>query len=86
MNWKKIVASYVTSGIKWLPLVTRLPLHGDENMLRVIRKFVRNEQAATMIEYALIAALVSVAAVVILGSLGKSVSNVFSTVNTAMSV
>jgi pilus assembly protein Flp/PilA len=55
-------------------------------MLRVIRKFVRNEQAATMIEYALIAALVSVAAVVILGSLGKSVSNVFSAVNSNMSV
>jgi pilus assembly protein Flp/PilA len=55
-------------------------------MLRVIRKFVRNEQAATMIEYALIAALVSVAAVVILKSLGTSVSQVFSAVNSNMSV
>jgi pilus assembly protein Flp/PilA len=55
-------------------------------MRNIVRQFVRNERGATMIEYALIAALVSVAAVVILGSLGQSVSNVFSTVNTAMSV
>jgi pilus assembly protein Flp/PilA len=68
------------------PLVTSLPLHGDESMLRVIRKFVGDEQAATMIEYALIAALVSVAAVVILGALGTSISNVFSYVNSNMSV
>jgi Flp pilus assembly pilin Flp len=39
-----------------------------------------------MIEYALIAALVSVAAVVILGALGTSISNVFSYVNSNMSV
>jgi Flp pilus assembly pilin Flp len=39
-----------------------------------------------MIEYALIAALVSVAAVVILRTLGGSVSSVFQNVNDAMSV
>jgi len=55
-------------------------------MLRVIKNFVRNEQAATMIEYALIAALVSVAAVVILRALGTSISDVFTNVNSSMSV
>ncbi|MEA2783403.1 MAG: Flp/Fap pilin component, partial [Rhodospirillaceae bacterium] len=48
--------------------------------------FIRNEEAATMIEYALIAALVSVAAVVILGSLGSSIKNVFTSVNSSMTV
>ena len=55
-------------------------------MLRLIRKFVRSKKGATMIEYALIAALVSVAAVVILGSLGASISGVFNSVNSNMSV
>jgi pilus assembly protein Flp/PilA len=55
-------------------------------MRRVIKKFIRNEEAATMIEYALIAALVSVAAVVILGSLGSSIKNVFTSVNSSMTV
>jgi pilus assembly protein Flp/PilA len=48
--------------------------------------FLADRQGATMIEYALIAALVSVAAVVILGSLGGSISNVFTSVNSNMAV
>jgi pilus assembly protein Flp/PilA len=55
-------------------------------MPRIFRQFAGNSEGATMIEYALIAALVSVAAVVILGLLGTSVSQVFSAVNTNMSV
>jgi pilus assembly protein Flp/PilA len=55
-------------------------------MLSMFKKFVRAEEGATMIEYALIAALVSVAAVVILGTLGGSINNVFTSVNSSMSV
>jgi pilus assembly protein Flp/PilA len=55
-------------------------------MSRMLRAFAGNRDGATMIEYALIAALVSVAAVVILGLLGTSVSQVFSAVNSNMSV
>ena len=55
-------------------------------MARLIQRFAGSRDGATMIEYALIAALVSVAAVVILGSLGTSVSQVFSAVNSSMSV
>jgi pilus assembly protein Flp/PilA len=55
-------------------------------MLSLFKIFLRAEKGATMIEYALIAALVSVAAVVILGSLGQSISNVFTAVNSNMSV
>ena len=39
------------------------------------------EEGQAMVEYALILALVSVAAVAVLTSLGKSVTNIFSTIN-----
>jgi pilus assembly protein Flp/PilA len=55
-------------------------------MFRFVQRFAASRDGATMIEYALIAALVSVAAVVILGLLGTSVSQVFSAVNSNMSV
>ena len=39
------------------------------------------EEGQAMVEYALILALVSVAAVAILSTLGKSVSSIFSSIN-----
>lgn len=53
-------------------------------MLRVIRKFVRNESGATAIEYGLIAALVSVAAVGALGAMGTSLTDMFTAVSTQL--
>lgn len=49
-------------------------------MLRTVHKFLTDETGATAIEYGLIAALVSVAAIAALGAMGDSLSNMFSTV------
>lgn len=53
-------------------------------MLSKIRKFLKNEQGATMIEYALLAALISVGAVTILQLVGPSVIAAFTTVNAGL--
>ncbi len=50
-------------------------------MLKAIRKFAKDESGATAIEYGLIAALVSVAAIAALRGMGESLSNLFSTVS-----
>ena len=48
-------------------------------------EFVRDEDGATAIEYGLIAALVSVAAIGALTAMGNSLSTMFNTVSSAMS-
>jgi pilus assembly protein Flp/PilA len=53
-------------------------------MLNHVRNFVRDESGATMIEYGLIAALVAVAAIVALQSLGTSISGMFTAVSTKL--
>ena len=50
-------------------------------MLKTIQNFVRDESGATAIEYGLIAALVSVAAIVALQALGGSLSTIFGVVS-----
>ncbi len=50
-------------------------------MLSKIRKFLKNEQGATMIEYALLAALISVAAVLILPQITPKIQAAFTKVN-----
>ena len=52
--------------------------------MRPIRKFARDRKGVTMMEYALIAALVAVAAVTILSTLGTTISTVFGKVNAKM--
>ena len=54
-------------------------------MLNVIRTFAKDESGATAIEYGLIAALVSVAAIAALQGMGASLSSMFTTVDSAMS-
>ncbi len=51
-------------------------------MLNQFRTFLHDESGATMIEYGLIAALVAVAAIVALESLGTSISGIFTAVGT----
>lgn len=51
----------------------------------MLKRFIRDENAATAIEYGLIAALIAVAAITALGSTGNALSDVFSTVNSSMS-
>ena len=50
-------------------------------MLALVEKFSRDESGATAIEYGLIAALVSMAAIASLRGLGESLSNLFNSVS-----
>jgi len=50
--------------------------------MTAIRKFFKNESGATAIEYGLIAALVSVAGVAALGSMGDGLTTLWGSVTT----
>ena len=52
--------------------------------MKFFKKFIRNEKAATAIEYGLIAALIAVAGIAAFRSVGTSVSGTFDDVNTAL--
>ncbi|MEJ6595145.1 Flp family type IVb pilin [Parasphingorhabdus sp.] len=49
--------------------------------MKFVRKMFKNEEGATAIEYGLIAALIAVAAIVAMGSLGNNLSNTFDEVS-----
>ena len=49
-------------------------------MMNITKSFLQDDSGATAIEYGLIAALVSVAAIAALGSLGNSLGVMFNTV------
>lgn len=49
-------------------------------MKATLQKFARDEQGATAIEYGLIAALVSVAAILALGNMGTALRDMFTSV------
>ena len=51
-----------------------------------IRSFLRDARGATAIEYGLIAALIAVAAITAMSSVGKHLSNTFNNVATNMKV
>jgi pilus assembly protein Flp/PilA len=53
--------------------------------MQFIRKLIRNEEGATAIEYGLIAALIAVAAITAMGSLGEQLSTTFNEVAENMS-
>ena len=53
-------------------------------MISKFRRFLKDKSGATAIEYGLIAALVSVAAVVALQNLGTSLNTMFTTVSTQL--
>lgn len=53
--------------------------------MKLVKKFFANEDGATAIEYGLIAALVSVAAIVALREMGESLSGMFGNVSTELS-
>jgi pilus assembly protein Flp/PilA len=50
-------------------------------MMNIAKKFLKDESGATAIEYGLIAALVAVAIVTALSTLGGSLSTLFTNVN-----
>ena len=49
-----------------------------------LKRFLSNEDGATAIEYGLIAALVSVAAITALSAMGDSLDSLFTTVSTSV--
>ncbi len=49
--------------------------------MKFLAKFKRDEEGATAIEYGLIAALIAVAAITAMTSLGENLSNTFNEVN-----
>jgi pilus assembly protein Flp/PilA len=53
-------------------------------MITTLARFVKDENGATAIEYGLIAALVSVAAIGALTALGTNLSNMFNTVSSSV--
>ena len=53
-------------------------------MLSIFRSFVRDESGATAIEYGLIAALVSVAAITALTAMGSSLDAMFTSVSSTL--
>jgi pilus assembly protein Flp/PilA len=53
-------------------------------MLSIFRRVMKNEQGVTAIEYTLIAALISVAAITAMTTVGSKVSGVMSNVASAM--
>lgn len=48
--------------------------------MKLINEIFKNEEGATAIEYGLIAALIAVAAITAMSSLGNNLSNTFNTV------
>jgi pilus assembly protein Flp/PilA len=52
--------------------------------MSMFRKFVQDDSGATAIEYGLIAALVSVAIIVVLGTLGNNLESTFNSVATEL--
>lgn len=52
--------------------------------LTYVRSFIRREEGQDLIEYALLAALVAVGAVVVLGSVSDGIDNVFNDVVAAL--
>ena len=54
-------------------------------MLKHVTNFYRDEEGATAIEYGLIAALVSVAAIGALGAMGNSLRSMFNSVASSLS-
>jgi pilus assembly protein Flp/PilA len=53
-------------------------------MFATLTKLLKNEDGATAIEYGLIAALIAVAAVTVLGTVGTNLTGTFSTVATKL--
>jgi pilus assembly protein Flp/PilA len=52
--------------------------------MRDIQKFIRDEDGADLIEYALLAGLISLASVAALGSVGTSITGLFANVGTKL--
>ena len=52
--------------------------------MNLIQKFLKDESGATMVEYAILVALISIAAIFIIAAVGAQINNAFSRVNPAL--
>jgi pilus assembly protein Flp/PilA len=52
-------------------------------MLSLVKKFVREEEGATMVEYGLMVALIAVVCIAVVTSLGVNIQGMFQEVSTA---
>lgn len=57
---------------------------GDFTMKEMLIKFIKDEEGVTMIEYALIAALIAVVSITFLTPLGESISSLWTKIKTAV--
>ncbi len=57
----------------------------QETVMKIFRKMLKNEKGATAIEYGLIAALIAVAAIGAMSSLGTKLGGTFNTVSNKLS-
>jgi pilus assembly protein Flp/PilA len=53
-------------------------------MKEMIKKFLKDEEGATMVEYGIMVALIAAVSVAIIGTLGGQVTTAFTTVSAAM--
>ncbi len=53
-------------------------------MLHIIRDLVYDDDGATMVEYAIMVALIAAVCFTVVGTLGHSVSNTFSSMNASL--
>jgi pilus assembly protein Flp/PilA len=56
----------------------------EEAMVRILKSFVRDENGATMIEYGLIAALVSVVSIVALSQVGGNLTSMYTHISNCL--
>jgi pilus assembly protein Flp/PilA len=59
-------------------------LPGEKQMLSVLVRLFKDEEGATAIEYGLIAALIAVASVSTMGTVGKNLKTVFGSVASSL--
>ncbi len=57
-----------------------------KNLKNFVNKFSNKEEGATMVEYAIMVALIAIIAIVMIRGVGSRVNSTFSTVNSAMSL
>jgi len=56
-----------------------------KNMKHLITKFSTKEKGATMVEYAIMVALIAIVSIAVITGLGKEVNTTFSKVNNSLS-
>jgi pilus assembly protein Flp/PilA len=52
-----------------------------QSLIKGVRNFVRNEEGAALVEYGLLIALIAVICVIVVATLGNTVSSKFSAIN-----